>query len=34
MPNPTDAALLVRPSFQRDLAHAFAKAIEKFLTSH
>jgi N-acetylmuramoyl-L-alanine amidase len=33
MPNPTDAALLVSPGFQRDLAHAFAKAITKFLTS-
>ena len=33
MPNATDAALLVRPSFQRDLADAFSEAITKFLTS-
>jgi N-acetylmuramoyl-L-alanine amidase len=33
MPNPTDAALLVKPDFQRDLAHAFAEAIGTFLAS-
>ncbi len=33
MPNVTDASLLVTPSFQHDLAHAFADAITKFLTS-
>jgi len=33
MPNSTDAALLVRPSFQRELAHAFGEAITKFLAS-
>jgi N-acetylmuramoyl-L-alanine amidase len=33
MPNATDAALLVTPSFQRDLARAFSAAIVKFLTS-
>jgi len=33
MPNVTDATLLVTPSFQRDIAHAFAEAIAKFLTS-
>ncbi len=33
MPNPTDAALLVSPGFQRDLAHAFAEAIATFLTA-
>jgi N-acetylmuramoyl-L-alanine amidase len=31
MPNPTDAALLVTSSFQRDLAHALAEAIATFL---
>jgi N-acetylmuramoyl-L-alanine amidase len=34
MQNPTDAALLVRPSFQRALARAFTAAIVKFLTGH
>jgi len=33
MPNVTDATLLVTPSFQRDLARAFAEAITKFLAS-
>jgi N-acetylmuramoyl-L-alanine amidase len=33
MPNVTDAGMLVTPSFQRDLATAFAEAIAKFLTS-
>jgi N-acetylmuramoyl-L-alanine amidase len=32
MPNVTDAALLVTPSFQRVMAHAFAEAITRFLT--
>jgi N-acetylmuramoyl-L-alanine amidase len=32
MPNPTDAALLTEPSFQRELARAFAGAIVQFLT--
>lgn len=32
MPNPTDAALLTTPSFQRELARAFTAAIIKFLT--
>jgi N-acetylmuramoyl-L-alanine amidase len=32
MPNPTDAALLTRPSFQRELARALTAAIVKFLT--
>jgi N-acetylmuramoyl-L-alanine amidase len=32
MPNATDAALLVRSSFQRTTAHAFAQAITQFLT--
>ncbi|HXW46009.1 MAG TPA: N-acetylmuramoyl-L-alanine amidase [Streptosporangiaceae bacterium] len=31
MPNVTDATLLVTPSFQRDIAHAFAEAIANFL---
>ncbi len=33
MPNPTDAALLVSVSFQRDLARALAEAITTFLTA-
>lgn len=32
MPNPTDAALLVDPAFQRQAAAALAKAITTFLT--
>jgi N-acetylmuramoyl-L-alanine amidase len=32
MRNPTDAALLTRPSFQRLIARAFAAAITRFLT--
>lgn len=32
MPNPTDAALLTEPSFQRELARALAAAIVQFLT--
>lgn len=32
MPNPTDAALLTTPSFQRELARAFTAAIVAFLT--
>jgi N-acetylmuramoyl-L-alanine amidase len=32
MPNEADAALLVSPGFQRDVAHAFARAIAQFLT--
>jgi len=32
MPNPTDAALLVDPGFQQQVATAFAKAITTFLT--
>jgi len=32
MRNPTDARLLTRPSFQREIARAFAAAITKFLT--
>jgi N-acetylmuramoyl-L-alanine amidase len=32
MPNPTDAALLTTPSFQRKLARAFTAAITMFLT--
>ena len=31
MPNATDAALLASPAFQRDLAHALAEAITRFL---
>jgi N-acetylmuramoyl-L-alanine amidase len=34
MSNPTDAALLTRPSFQRELARAVTAAITKFLTGH
>jgi N-acetylmuramoyl-L-alanine amidase len=33
MPNATDAALLVTPSFQRDLARAFSAAIVSFLAT-
>jgi N-acetylmuramoyl-L-alanine amidase len=33
MPNPADAALLVSPGFQQDVAHAFAKALAHFLAS-
>ncbi len=33
MPNPTDAALLTTPAFQRKLARAFTAAIVTFLTS-
>jgi N-acetylmuramoyl-L-alanine amidase len=32
MPNPTDAALLTSPAFQRELAKAFTAAIVAFLT--
>jgi N-acetylmuramoyl-L-alanine amidase len=34
MPNPTDAALLTSPGFQRRLAAAFTTAIVTFLTGH
>ena len=34
MPNTTDARLLTRPSFQRELARAFTAAIVVFLTGH
>jgi N-acetylmuramoyl-L-alanine amidase len=34
MPNPTDARLLTRPSFQRQLARALTAAIVRFLTGH
>jgi N-acetylmuramoyl-L-alanine amidase len=34
MPNATDARLLTRPSYQREMARAFAAAIIVFLTGH